>query len=173
VSESHPARLIATLAFAYDRALAPLLWALACIMLVELAVAHLIVSSLVGGAAAMILSALSIATLVWIIFFIRSLKRRPVLVDETGVTMRVGSLRSVEIPMDRIGGVRTSWPREALKQRSVLNLALINYPNVMVDLDPPLPARRRSLTAVTHRLDDPGGFVAAVARLARRASGEE
>jgi hypothetical protein len=35
----------------------------------------------------------------------------------------------------------------------------------MLDLDPPLPTRRRSLRAVAHRLDDPGGFVAAVARL--------
>jgi hypothetical protein len=173
VSQALPARLIPTLAFSYDRALAPLLWALAFIMLVELAVTHLIVSGLAGRTAAATLSLLSFAILVWIVLLIRSLKRRPVLVDETGVTMRIGFLRSVEVPLDRIAGVRTAWPREMLKQRSVLDLALINYPNVMLDLDPPLPVRRRNLKAVAHRLDDPGGFVAAVARLIRSSTGEE
>jgi hypothetical protein len=155
------------LRFAYDRALAPLLWALACIMVVELAIVHLLVSALWSRTAAAILSALSFATLAWLVLLIRSLKRLPVLVEADGVVMRVGSLRSVRVPRDRIAGVRTAWPREALKQRPVLNLALINYPNVMLDLDPPLPVRRRRLHAVAHRLDDPVGFAAAISGLIR------
>jgi hypothetical protein len=155
----------APLAFSYSRALAPPIWAFACIMAVELVVVHLLVSALWSRIAAAILSTLSVAALAWTIVFILSLKRRPVQVDEEGVTMRLGSLRSARVPRAQVAGVRTAWPGEALKQRTVLNLALINYPNVMLDLDPPLLLRRRSVRAIAHRLDDPPGFVAAVARL--------
>jgi hypothetical protein len=138
------------------------MWAFACIMAVELVVVHLLVSALWSRMAAVILSILSFAALAWTILFIRSLKRLPVLVDEAGVTMRLGSLKFMRVPLEQVAGVRTAWPGEALRQRTVLNLALINYPNVMLDLDPPLLARRRSIVAVAHRLDDPSGFVAAI-----------
>lgn len=154
----------APFACAYHRALAPPLWAFACIIGVELAVAHLLVASLWSHVAALILSALSLLSLVWVVLLIRSLKRRPVLVDAEGVTMRVGTLKAVRIPAGAIAAIRTSWPSEALKQRGVLNLAMINYPNVMLDLDPPLPGRR-PIPAVAHRLDDPAGFIAAVNRV--------
>lgn len=153
------------LAFSYHKALAPLLWVFAVIMTAELLVTHLLVSALWSKGAALIFSALSLAALVWTIWFIRSLKRRPVLVDAAGVTMRIGSLKAVRVPVGRIAGLRTSWPREELKQRGVLNFGLINYPNVMLDLDPPVPSGKRPLIAIAHRLDDPGAFAAAVARL--------
>ena len=75
------------------------------------------------------------------------------------------ALRSVRVPAGSIAGLRTSWAREELKRPGVLNFALINYPNVMLDLDPPLPRRKHPLAAIAHRLDDPAGFAAAVARL--------
>ncbi len=150
--------------FAYSRALAPLLWVFVCIMVLELLLVHLLVAALWSHGAALVLSGLSLATLVWMVFFIRSLNRLPVLVDEGGVTMRLGSLRSVRVPVASIAGLRTSFQREELKQRGVLNLGLINYPNVMLELDPPLPARKRRLVAIAHRLDDPAGFMAAVNR---------
>ena len=141
------------------------MWAFACIMAIELVVVHLLASALWSRTGAAILSLLSLAALIWTILFIRSLKHRPVLVDEEGVTMRLGSLRSVLVPREQVAGVRTGWPGETLKQRGILNLALINYPNVMLDLDPPLRARRRSIQAIAHRLDDPAGFVAAIAKV--------
>jgi hypothetical protein len=151
--------------FGYSRALAPLLWVFAAIMALELVLVHLLVSVFWSHEAALVLSAISLAALVWTIAFIRSLQQYPVLVDEGGVTMRVGSLRTIRVPGANIAGLRTSWPGEALKQQGVLNLALINYPNVMLDLDPPLPGRRHPLAAIAHRLDDPGGFAAAVQQL--------
>jgi len=163
----------APLAFSYSRALAPPIWAFACIMAIELVVVHLLVSALWSRTAAAILSILSLAALVWTVSFILSLSRLPVLVDRDKVTMRVGTLKSVEVPRDRIAGVRTAWPREALKERTVLNLALINYPNVMLDLEPPLVTRRRSLGAIAHRLDDPTAFVAAIQKCIRVGAGEE
>jgi len=167
MSHDGAAQPAAPLLFSYSRALAPPLWAFACIMAIELVVVHLLVSALSSRIAAAILSIVSLVVLVWTILFILSFKRLPVLVDESGVTMRLGSLRTVLAPRDRIAGVRTGWPGEALKRRTVLNLALINYPNVMLDLDPPLVGRRRAIAAITHRLDDPAGFVAAVGRLTR------
>lgn len=154
------------LAFSYSRSLAPLIWAFACIMAIELAVTHLLVASLWGRTTAGMVSALTFAALVWTLLLIRSLKRLPVTVGGGEVLMRLGSLKSVRVPAGRIAGVRTSWPGGAEKKRGVLNLALINYPNVMLDLDPPLAGTRRPMTAVAHRLDDAAGFAAAVRRLA-------
>lgn len=151
--------------FGYSRALAAPMWVFACIMAVELIVVHLLVSALWSRTAAAILSVLSLAALIGMIAFIRSLKRLPVLVDEEAVTMRLGSLRSVRLPAAQIAGLRTSWTREELKGRGVLNLALINYPNVIIDLDPPLARGRGRLRGIAHRLDDPGAFAAAVGGL--------
>jgi len=148
-------------AFSYSRALAPLMWVFACIMTLELVVVHLLVAGLSSHLAAAILSAVSLAALVWTVAFVSSLKRRPVLVDAAGVTMRIGSLKSVRVPAASMKAVLTSWPRERLKQRGVLNFALIDYPNVMLELDPPLQGRRPVHT-IAHRLDDPAGFVAAI-----------
>jgi hypothetical protein len=156
------------LAFSYSRALAPLMWAFACIMAAELAVTHLLVASLWSPTAAAILSGLTFAALVWTVLLIRSFGRLPVVVGDGEILMRLGSLKSVHVPAGQVAGVRTSWPSGAEKRRGVLNLALINYPNVMLDLDPPLTgtgARERALTAVAHRLDDAAGFAAAVRRL--------
>jgi hypothetical protein len=158
----------APLAFSYSRALAPLLWAFVAVLVVELGIAHLLVRAFWNGTAALIVSGISLAALIWTIAFTLSLKRRPVLVDANGVTMRVGSLKTVRIPVARIAALVTSWPRERLKERGVLNLALINYPNVMLELHPvdsPQPARGGNLKAVAHRLDDPAGFTAAMARI--------
>jgi len=155
------------LAFSYSGSLAPLLWAFACIMAVELAVTHLLVSALWSPTAAAILSVLTFAALIWTVLLIRSLKRFPVVVGGDEILMRLGSLKSVRVPAAQVAGVRTTWPSGAEKQLGVLNLALINYPNVMLDLDPPLTGspRRRGLTAVAHRLDDAAGFAAAVRRV--------
>lgn len=152
-------------AFAYHRGLAPLLWVFSFIMAAELLITHLLVSALWSAVAALTLSAVSLAALLWTFLFLRSLKRRPVLVDADSVTMRIGFLKSVQVPAANISGLRSTWPREELKRRGVLNFALINYPNIMLDLNPPLPAGRRTLIAIAHRLDDPAGFTAAVARL--------
>ena len=151
--------------FAYHRGLAPLLWVFAFIMAAELLITHLLASVLWSAVAALILSAISLAALVWTLLFIRSLKRRPVFIDADSVMLRIGFLKSVQVPAANISGLRSAWPREELKRRGVLNFALINYPNVMLDLNPPLPAGRRTLIAIAHRLDDPAGFTAAVARL--------
>ena len=96
---------------------------------------------------------------------LRSFRRLPVLVGEEGVTMRVGTLRCVHVPVARIQGRRLNFADHDMKQPGVLNRSLIAYPNVLLDLDPPLPGKRRPIRTVAHRLDDPAAFAAAVEAL--------
>lgn len=42
------------------------------------------------------------------------------------------------------------------------NLALIAYPNVMIDLRQPVVSGRRTITTVAHRMDDLPGFLTAL-----------
>jgi len=60
-----------------------------------------------------------------------------------------------------------AWTAEELKRREVLNLALLAWPNVMVEVDPPVRVRRRAIGAIAHKLDDPAAFAAAIRALER------
>jgi hypothetical protein len=78
-------------------------------------------------------------------------------------------LKSVVVPVGQIAGLRATWDAAALKQRGVVNLALVSWPSVVIDLDPPVPTRRgRQVHAVAHKLDDPAAFHAAITALSRR-----
>lgn len=113
---------------------------------------------------AVVLSAASLVGVGWIVALIRSMKPLPVLLTPGGLTMRVGGFRSVTVPLDDIAGLRSSWDAGVVKARGTLNLALVAYPNVVVDLHRPLPGRR-GVSTIAHRLDDPAGFAAALERL--------
>lgn len=158
------------LAFTYHRALAPMLWAFVALGVMELLLVHLLLALLSSPIAALVASLLTLATLVWLILFIRSLKRLPVTLDETGLVLRTGTLLEIRVALDNVAGLRISWPASLPDDRAVLNLALINQPNVMVDLKRPVPGRRGRLVAsVAHRLDDPTGFAAALEAARREA----
>lgn len=158
---------MARLAFAYHRALAPMLWAFMALASLELFVVHFLIS-IWSVRLALLLSALTVTTILWLALLIRSFRRLPVLLDEEGLLMRSGSLISVPVPLRQVAGVRGHFPSEALKSRAVLNLAMLSYPNVIVDLREPIRRGRRSIGHVAHRLDDPAGFIAALnARFAR------
>ena len=157
---------MAPLAFAYHRALAPMMWAFLALATLELFVVHFLVS-IWSVRAALVLSCLTVASMVWLGLAIRSFRRLPVLLDDESVLMRSGRLQSVRIPLARIARVRSHFPGEALKGRNVLNLAMLSYPNLLLDLDE-IRRGRRVYRHVAHRLDDPAGFVAALdARLER------
>lgn len=157
-------------AFAYHRSVAPMMWVLVAIASVELMVTHLLIAMLVGRTAALILSALTAAGVIWLVAVIASMRRLPVLLDDESLTLRVGSFRSVVVPVSDIAGLREGWDAAALKRPGVRNLALISYPNVVIDLRRPLPDRRATRT-IAHRLDDPEAFARALtARLTRVAA---
>jgi hypothetical protein len=102
---------------------------------------------------------LSLASSLWLIALIRSFRRQPVTIDEQAVRFRLGRLRSVAAPIQDIARLKTSWPPGFHKRKSVLNLALASYPNIIVELVSPIAGRRgRPVWAIAHRLDDASEF---------------
>jgi hypothetical protein len=87
----------------------------------------------------------------------------PIRIEDGRVTMRAGTLRTVAFPLTNIARVRTQFGAEDLKRRGVVNLALIAYPNVLIELAMPIGQGRKQIVAVAHRLDEPTPFLAALA----------
>ena len=162
---------MAPLAFAYHRALAPMMWAFVALASLELFVVHFLVS-IWSVRLALLLSALTIATIVWLAWLIRSFRRLPVLLDEETLLMRSGRLLSLQVPLEQVAAVHDHFPSETLKSRAVLNLAMLSYPNLLVDLREPIRRGRRSIGHIAHRLDDPAGFIAALRTRLQRLGGE-
>ncbi|MFN3435873.1 MAG: hypothetical protein ACK4ZY_15940, partial [Sphingomonas sp.] len=150
------------LSFAYHRAVAPMLWMLVAIGTIELVVVHVLVS-LWRPVIGLLLSMASALALGWLVWAILMMKRRPVTITQDELVMQVGTIARLRIPLHQVAGLRTSWDAAAVRHRSVLNLGLLAYPNVVVDLAAPRPGRR-GITAIAHRLDDPVAFAAALER---------
>lgn len=153
-------------AFAYHRSLAPMLWALVGISIVEMAVVHALIA-LWKPAIGLVLSGASLVGIVWLVRLIRSFRRLPVLVGENLVVMRAGTLRRIDVPADAIAGLRANWTAATIRDPAMLRLSLLAYPNVVIDLAEPIVVGRRAIRAIAHRLDDPGAFSAAIAQLQR------
>jgi hypothetical protein len=154
------------LAFAYSRSLAPMMWVLMGLSLVEIGVVHLLIALLLSHIVALLLSAFTAAFLLWLVLLIRSFARLPVLVSERAIVMRAGFLRSVEIPLEGVATVRGAFSGDEIKRKGVLNLALLAFPNVLIELRQPLSVGRRSIKAVAHKLDEPAAFFAALGDVA-------
>jgi hypothetical protein len=156
-----------TLKFAYDRGLSPMMWVLFCIGLLETLVLHFVIAQ-IWPRFGIFLSLLSGSSVLWIFFIIRSLKTHPVLLSDGRLVMRCGTLKSIDIAVDTIVGMRKEWPSGALNANGILNLSLIAYPNIIIDVHPPIISyrfrRERRIHAVAHRFDDLPAFVAALSR---------
>jgi len=150
--------------FAYHRSLAPMMWVLFGLAVIEAAVMHLLVA-LWNPLVALALSVLSLAMVVWLVLLIRSFRTYPVLIGEGALVWRCGTLRSVTVPLESIEGLRSAWDNALVKDRATLNLALIAWPNIVLDLREPLMLGRRRIERLAHKLDDREAFVAALARL--------
>lgn len=144
-----------------------MMWVLIALSSIELLVVHFLLSFWSWTAAA-ILSAVTLAAILWLVALVRSFKRLPVLVDEQWIEMRVGTIKVQRVPTANVAGVRGSFTADEIKRPAVLNLALIAWPNVLLELKEPMAGKRRDVQAVAHRLDDPPGFIAAVDRCRER-----
>jgi hypothetical protein len=152
------------LAFSYHRSIAPMMWVFVGLVSIELLVVHALLSHWYP-IVALILSALTLVSILWLVGAIRSFRRMPVLIEADMLVMRVGWLKSYRVPLAEIAGLRDSWTGEELNSRRVGNLALIAWPNIWVDLARPIG--RRQVVAIAHKLDDPAALRAALsARLA-------
>lgn len=155
--------------FAYHRSLGPMIGVLLGIAIVEMCVVHLVVGALFGWTVAMVVGVLDLSLVIGLALLLRSFRRLPVTIADGVLTLRAGLLKSVVVPVGQIAGLRATWDAAALKQRGVVNLALVSWPSVVIDLDPPVLTRRgMQVHAVAHKLDDPAAFHAAIAALSRR-----
>ncbi len=138
-----------------------MLWVLAGLMVIEIAVGHLLLA-LWSRRAALALSLVSLAILGWFLLFIRSFKRCPIWIGPTDLIWRIGHMRSVTVPRSQVAGLRHDWTLADLEKAGVFNGALIAHPNIVVALDPPVRMGRRTIRYLAHRLDDPAGFTRAI-----------
>ncbi|WP_454882658.1 hypothetical protein [Sphingomonas oryzagri] len=159
----------AALRFHYHRSLSPILGVLLGLAVCEAIVLHIVAMAIWGWKVAALLALLDLSLIVWLVGLLRSFKAMPVVLDGRSLTMRTGSRMSMTLDVDQIVAFRTSWDSEAIKRKSVLNLALIAWPNVVFDLAEPREVRRRRIiSTIAHRLDDPAAFHAAIASLEPR-----
>lgn len=139
------------------------------IAIVEMCVVHLVVGALFGWTVALVVGVLDLSLVISLVLLLRSFRRLPVTIADDVLTLRVGMLKTIAVPVHQIAGLRASWTAADLKPRGVVNLALASWPSVVIDLDPPvLGPRGRSVHTVAHKLDDPAAFHAAIAALSPR-----
>lgn len=154
--------------FAYHRSLAPMMGVFAVLVFVETAIVHGLVS-LWSPRVAVGLSALSLPVLVWLVLLVRSFRARPIRIGDGKLHWPAGRLRAIDVPLTQIVGLRADFDGTLVKAPDTFNAALIAYPNVIVELAAPVSLGRRRFMRLAHRLDDPGAFVAALARLGAQA----
>lgn len=145
----------------YHRSLAPMMWVFAGLAGLELVIVHFLLA-LWDWRVALVVTLISLAGVIWLVRAIRSFRTLPVALDGERVTFRAGHIARIDVPVASIAAVRTEWAGPEVKQRGVLNLGLIAYPNVLVELSEPVTRRRRAIRAVAHRFDDPAAFIAAL-----------
>jgi hypothetical protein len=155
--------------FHYHRGLSPMLGVLLGLAVCEAIVLHIVAMAIWGWKVAAVLALLDLSLIVWLVALLRSFRAMPITLDRRTLTMRTGNRMAITLDIDDIAAFRTSWDSAAIKRKSTLNLALIAWPNVVFDLAEPRKVRRRRIiSTIAHRLDDPAAFHAAIAALEPR-----
>jgi hypothetical protein len=143
--------------FAYHKSLAPMMCVVVALMAIELIIVHILVA-IWFPIFALILSVLSLAMIIWFVMIILSFKTLPVCVRGHELHLYAGKLRFVTIPIAQIEGELQGWSGDDLQSATVMNLALIAYPNIMIGLKNSVKVctfgRTRMITAVAHKFDD-------------------
>lgn len=159
--------------FSYHRGLRPMLWALIGASILEIVVLHLVVALFWSEIAAMVLAGLSVLGLVYLIGFMVSLEKSPLLVTDVDLIVRTGTLFDQRISLSNISDVAAALDCGDVKRDGFLKASLIAYPNVLITLCSPIRMRSpkkgwRVIDTIGLRPDDAAGFVAAI-EAARRA----
>lgn len=144
--------------FAYDRGIAPMMWVLFALSLIELLAVHFFVAlkwPWIGWP----LSILSALGALWILVWIRSLKSLPHNLSGDLLTLRLGNLNRVEVDLSNVERVTGGWEQGATNSKGIINLAGIAYPNRCVELKEPVRGNKRR---VFIKLDEPEGFDSAL-----------
>lgn len=141
---------------------------------VETVALHLWLLSAHHPAAAWALTASSVATLAWLAADYRAMGRGAVLLGEDSLELRVGLRFTARVERRNVAAaVRPTWrdrpaPGTATAAAGYVDLMKPATPNVLLALDAPVTVRlpggiRRSARRIALHLDDPDGFLAALA----------
>lgn len=129
------------------------------IAFVELFAAHLLVA-LWSSTAAWALSALTVLALGQIALLVHGMAKWPTLVDERGITVRHGRRREIVVPLSLVESVDDVAFRPEEKGPQTFRATVLAQPNVALRLSEPLPYKKRMLSTITMRLDEPAAFLA-------------
>jgi len=140
----------------------PLLAVFLCLALLELLTVHLLVS-MWSSTAAWILTVLTAAAVLQVVLLIRGMVRHPTEIDERSIHVRYGASGHVVVPLATVERVENIAFAPEVKGRGVFRASLIASPNVAVHLKQPVIVRKRRVSTITLRLDDPSGFLAELA----------
>lgn len=131
-----------------------MMWVLFALSLIELVVVHFFVAlkwPLIGWP----LTIVSAIAAIWLVVWIRSFQRLPHRLDDEGLLLRLGNLKSVRVDIADITRIARGWESGATNAKDAINLVGIAYPNRCIELAKPIEKGRRR---VFIRLDHPDKF---------------
>ncbi len=114
-----------------------MMWFMLLLSTIELIVMHFLLSLFHKGLA-LFVSVLTVVSILWLIRFLMSLRKFPVLLSADKLVMRLGNAIEIKIDRDNVVGTRQSWSDEILKKDKIPRLSLLAYPNVVIDLKEPV-----------------------------------
>ncbi|WP_128893290.1 hypothetical protein [Erythrobacter sp. HKB08] len=149
--------------FAYHRVINPMIAVFLVLQVIEIVVVDLLVSHW-SERAALVLLALGIWGALFLIALMKAFRLYPILLDDSGVHVRGGTLVDRRIPYHAIAAIEPSISAEEAKTPGVLNAAILSHPNVVLRLSTPIEhrgflGRTRSIERVAFRLDEPAPFL--------------
>lgn len=139
----------------------PMLGMLSVIALAELVAVHLLVS-LWSAVAAWLLSGATMLMFGHMALLVHGMVRWPTLVGDSGITIRHGRRGEIFVPFAQVASLDDVAFRPEEKGAQFFRATLLAQPNLAIRLTEPLPYRRRMLSSIGLRLDDPASFGAAV-----------
>ncbi len=134
---------------------------LLAIMTIELLIVHPLIAFW-SVPVALVLSVLSFGTIGWLLWCVLSFDRLPVMLDANELVMRAGALKGCRVPLARIARVTDEIDGTTVTAKGTLNLALLAWPNIVVELHRPIKTDRGSVHRIAHRLADAPTFLAAL-----------
>lgn len=147
--------------FPYHQGVAPMMWVLFSLSLLELVVVHIFVAlkwPMIGWT----LTTLSAVGAIWLVWWILSMKRLPHELRDGVLILRLGAMKSIEVALNNVADITSSWEPGALERKCNINLAAIAHPNRCLELKSPI---QNGKTHVFIRLDDATEFDAALANI--------
>lgn len=143
-----------TAEFPYHQGIAPMMWVLFALSLIELVVVHIFVA-LKWPVIGWTLTTLSAIGAIWLVLWIFSMKRLPHELSGDTLTLRFGSMKTLDVAVDNIAQITSTFEPGALEKKGIINLAGIAHPNRCLNLKQPT---EKGKTQIYIRLDDVSEF---------------